>query len=117
VGARRVRAEILRAGKVAPAISSTHEAPVRNHLVVLRPPRPKPATIRFERPSPNDLWQIDATEVVLASGKPAWVLDVIDDHAHFCLAARVASSPTGEAAWEAMESALRPHGLPPQGAV
>jgi transposase InsO family protein len=113
-GARRIRAELLRAGKFAPAVSSIHQALVRNNLVALRPPRPKPADIRFERASPNDLWQIDATRVVLATGTPAWVMDILDDHARFCLAARVASGPTGEAAWEAMESALRHYGLPRQ---
>ena len=72
---------------------------MRNHLVALRPSRPKPATIRFEREAPNDLWQIDATEVVLASAKKVWIMDILDDHARFYLAARVVSGPTGEAAW------------------
>jgi transposase InsO family protein len=113
-GARRIRAELRRADKVAPAVSSIHQALVRNNLVALRPPRPKPATIRFERESPNDLWQIDATRVALGSGTAAWVMDIIDDHARFCLAARASTGPTGAAAWEAMEQALRHHGLPRQ---
>ena len=37
-GARRIRAELRRAGKVAPAVSSVHQALVRNHLVALQPP-------------------------------------------------------------------------------
>src|SRR5205823_1875082 len=43
-GARRIRAEPRRAGKPTPAVSSVHQALVRNHLVALQPPRPKPAT-------------------------------------------------------------------------
>jgi transposase InsO family protein len=113
-GARRIRAELRRAGKFAPAVSSVHQALVRNHLVALRPPRPKPATIRFERESPNDLWQIDATEVVLASGKKTWVMDILDDHARFYLAAKVVSGPTGAAAWAVFEDAVGRYGLPRQ---
>lgn len=41
-------------------------------------------------------------------------MDVIDDHARFCLAARVSTGPTGEAAWEALEWALRHYGFPCQ---
>jgi transposase InsO family protein len=113
-GARRIRAELRRAGKPTPAVSSIHRALVRNHLVALRPPRPKPATIRFERESPNDLWQIDATQVVLESGRRLWVMDVLDDHARFYLAARVVPGPTGDAAWEALEWAMGHYGLPRQ---
>ena len=42
----------------------------------------------FEREVPNDLWQIDATRVHLAEGTEVWVLDALDDHARFLLAAR-----------------------------
>jgi transposase-like protein len=56
-GARRIRAEPRRRGKPAPAaVSSINQALVRNHLVSLKPARPKPAIIRFERECPNDLW-------------------------------------------------------------
>jgi transposase InsO family protein len=113
-GARRIRAELRRAGKPAPAVSSVHQALVRNHLVALRPPRPKPATMRFEREAPNDLWQIDATEVTLASGRKVWIMDILDDHARFYLAARVVSGPTGEAAWAVFEDAVGRYGLPRQ---
>jgi hypothetical protein len=62
-------------------------------------PRRRRADKRFEREVCSDLWQIDATEVALASGKKAWVLDCLDDHARFLLAALAVASPSGEAAW------------------
>jgi hypothetical protein len=48
-----------------------------------------PATARTttERAVPNDLWQIDATEVRLADSSKAWVVDVVDDPARFAIAA------------------------------
>ena len=111
-GARRIRSELRRAGVAPPAVSSIHRALVRNNLVVPGRPRPRAATVRFERSSPNELWQIDATRLVLADESEAWVMDILDDHARFCLAARVGARPTGEAAWECFEWAVLRYGLP-----
>jgi transposase InsO family protein len=113
-GARRIRSELVRKGIDPPAVSSVHRALVRNNLVLLQPPRPRPATQRFERASPNDLWQIDATRLLLADETEVWVMDLLDDHARFCLAARVGSGPTGDAAWAAFEWAVKRYGLPTQ---
>jgi transposase InsO family protein len=113
-GARRIRAELARGGIRPPAVSTIHRALVRNNLVALQPSRPRPARQRFERSSPNELWQIDATRLVLADGAEVWVMDLLDDHARFLLAARVASGPTGEAAWAAFEWAVARYGLPAQ---
>lgn len=113
-GARRIRAELSREGIDPPAVSSIHRALVRNSLVAPSRPRPRPATQRFERSSPNDLWQIDATRLLLADESEVWVFDILDDHARFCLAARVGPRATGDAALEAFEWAVRRYGLPAQ---
>lgn len=113
-GARRIRAELRRAWIEAPATSSVHQALRRNYLVASQPPRRRRASKRFERELPNDLWQIDATQVELASGKEAWVVDCLDDHARFLLCALACASPTGEAAWESFTRAAACYGLPRQ---
>jgi transposase InsO family protein len=113
-GARRIRAELTRAGCLAPAVSTIHVVLVRNHLVAPQPPRRDPARLRFERAHPNDLWQIDATRILLADEHPVWVMDLLDDHARYLLAAVVAEQPTGEAAWRCFESAMRRYGVPRQ---
>jgi transposase InsO family protein len=113
-GARRIRAELRRAGVEPPATSTIHRALRRNHLVAPPPPRARKARKRFEREHPNDLWQIDATQLSLASGQEAWVLDCLDDHARFLLAALACPRPTGEAAWHCFTSAAAAHGLPRQ---
>jgi transposase InsO family protein len=113
-GARRIRAELTRAGRAAPAVSTIHVVLVRNHLVAPQPPRRDPARLRFERAHPNDLWQIDATRILLADEHPVWVMDLLDDHARYLLAAVVADQPTGEAAWRCFESAMRRYGVPRQ---
>jgi transposase InsO family protein len=84
------------------------------HLVADQPPRRPKALTRFEREVTNDLWQIDATEVRLADQHKAYVLDVIDDHSRYLLAAIAADSPTGEAACDCFEEAASRYGLPRQ---
>lgn len=84
-GARRIKSELERAGTDAPAISTIHQALRRNQLVPAQPPRRPRADRRFERPFANDLWQIDATRVLLSGGEPAWILDCLDDHARYRL--------------------------------
>jgi transposase InsO family protein len=113
-GARRIHAELRRVGIEPPAVATIHRALRRNHLVAPQPPRRPKATKRFERELPNDLWQIDGTQVKLADGKPAWVVDCLDDHARFLLAALACTGPTGEAAWTCFVQASAAYGLPRQ---
>jgi transposase-like protein len=53
-GARRIHGELARAGIVAPAVSTIHQALRRNHLVADQPPRRSKALTRFEREVTND---------------------------------------------------------------
>ena len=84
----------------------------RNHLVTDQPSKRPKATKRFEREVPNDLWQIDATRVLLADNSEVWVVDALDDHARFLLAARAVMSPTTEAAWACFAEAATPTASP-----
>ena len=113
-GARRIRAELARAGLDPPAVSTIHQALRRNGLVAPGRPRRAKATRRFERATPNDLWQIDATQVELASGEEGWVVDVLDDHARYLLSAVSCASPTSEAVWRCFTRAAAENGLPRQ---
>jgi transposase InsO family protein len=113
-GARRIRAELLRAGVDAPAVSTVNRALKRNHLIAPQPPRKAKANLRFERAAANDLWQIDATQVPLAAGGHGWAIDVLDDHARYLLAIRAGARATGELAWESFTAAASLHGTPRQ---
>jgi transposase InsO family protein len=113
-GARRIRSELARRGLDPPAVSTIHQALKRNHLVAPQRPRRPKASKRFERELPNDLWQIDATEVVLADGSRAWVTDCLDDHARYLLFALACATPSGEAAWACFVQASSAYGLPRQ---
>jgi len=48
--------------------------------------------------------------VPLASGSKAWVVDCLDDHARFLVAALACASPTGEAAWACFVRASAEYG-------
>jgi transposase InsO family protein len=113
-GARRIRTELIRAGFDAPAISTTHQVLIRNGLVAVEPPRRTRADKRFERDIANDLWQIDATRVVLVDDTETWVVDLIDDHSRYLLAAIAGPRATGDLAWDAFETAASRYGLPRQ---
>jgi transposase InsO family protein len=115
-GARTIHAQLTRSGApVVPAVSTIHRVLQRNSLITPRSQRRTvPAWRRFERYAPNDLWQIDGTQVALSDGSLAWVIDLLDDHARFAIGATATRRFTATAAWRAMEAAIAEHGAPRQ---
>ncbi len=113
-GARRIRTELRRSGTDPPAVSTIHQILRRNHLVADHPRKRPRALKRFEREVPNDLWQIDATRTHLQDGAEAWIVDALDDHARYLLAAQAADGPTEQAAWQTFSAASAEYGLPRQ---
>ena len=95
-------------------MSTVHQVLARNGLVAGQPPRRPRADKRFEREIANDLWQIDATRIPLGDGTKGWVVDLLDDHSRYLLAAVAGPSATGELAWDAFELAVTRYGLPRQ---
>ena len=113
-GARRIRAELRQGGIDPSAVSTIHQVLRRNHLVADQPKKRPKATRHFEREVPNDLWQIDATKVHLEGGQEVWIVDALDDHTRYLLAAQACFGPAGEAAWACFETASSWFGLPPK---
>ena len=114
-GAHTIHTRMARAGKNPPSESTIHRALKRNGLVSSDPTKkPKSLLRRFERDEPNDLWQMDATEVALSDETTAEVVSVLDDHARFLLAAIVCPVATCEVTWAAFVAAARSYGLPRQ---
>lgn len=113
-GARRIRAELTRAGVDPPAVSTIHQALRRNGLVAATAKRKPKAGQRFEREIANDLWQIDATEVRLDDGTKGWDINLLDDHSRYLLAAVAGPAATGDLAWDTFELAASRYGLPRQ---
>ena len=114
-GARTIHTRLIRAGIARPpAISTIHRILQRHGPVTPRTQRTPRTWRRFERYAPNDLWQIDGTQVALADGSKAWIVDILDDHARYAIGATAARRFTAHAAWRAMETAIDEHGAPRQ---
>lgn len=113
-GARRIRAELAREGLDAPAVSTVHQALRRHGLVAAQPRHKVKADKRFEREISNDLWQIDATRILLGDDTPAWVINLLDDHSRYLLAAMAGPHATTDMAWDVFEVAASRYGLPRQ---
>lgn len=113
-GARRIRDQLALAQIKPPAISTIHQALRRNHLVADHPKKRKKFNKRFERKVPNDMWQIDATQVRLESRRKVWVINVLDDHARYLLEAHGCSQANGNSVWSAFEHATERFGMPRQ---
>ncbi len=114
-GAKKIRAFLTEQGLPMPATSTVHQILVRRGLVLPPPVRAdRDPGRRFERPFSNDLWQIDGTQHRLVNGHEFWVVDVIDDHSRFLLAAVVGPSLTGTLGWQALRTATAAYGLPRQ---
>lgn len=112
-GARRIRDELRLAGIDPPAVSTVHQVLVRNDLIEPRMVT-SPATRRFERPAPNDLWQLDATEWELTDGATAQIIDILDDHSRYLPASQAMSELSEGNAWTVLHTAIVEHGPPRQ---
>jgi len=86
---------------------------VRRGFVMPQPhKRPKASFCRFEAAFPNELWQIDAMDWVLADLTPVETINILDDHSRLAAAGVAVPSTTGEGAWEAFSGAAAEFGLP-----
>lgn len=121
-GAKRIGLELLRrppAEWVIPSTRTINRILVRQGLVVPRKrKRPREPYVRWERPAPMQLWQMDIVGGVMlvdpATGvlREAKVVTGVDDHSRFCVIAAVVEYATGRAVCLALAAALRRYGVP-----
>lgn len=65
--------------------------------------------VRFERPDPNYMWQLDGTET-----REGWILPIIDDCSRYCLAIDKLRAMTTKNVIVLLEKAIAMHGKPLQ---
>jgi transposase InsO family protein len=95
-----------------PSRATIHRVLVERGQVTPAPrKRPKPGR-RFVHPAPNAVWQIDGTDMLLADGTEATVVQIIDDHSRLDVACHAARSENGEDVWAALSSGFATHGHP-----
>ncbi len=108
-GARKLQVLLAREG-VELTSSTVHRILLRYGLVRDRD-RHSPATTRFEREQPNELWQMDF------KGPRGWhgkigPLSIVDDHSRYAVALEPVASTHGEQVREHLEQAFLRCGLP-----
>ena len=125
-GSRRIRLEMLRKpapwaaeGLVVPSERTIGRILRRQGLLRARPrKRPKDSYVRFERPGPMQLWQMDIVGGVrLVSPltgelREAKVVTAVDDHSRYCVIAKVVERATARAVCLALAEALVQFGVP-----
>jgi len=91
----------------------------RQGLLRARPRnRPKDSYLRFERPGPMQLWQMDIlggirlVSPVTGELREAKVVTAVDDHSRYCVIAKVVERATGRAVCLALAGALVRFGVP-----
>lgn len=95
-----------------PSVATIHRILIRRGLVVAQPrKRPKAASRRFEAPAPNEMWQIDHTDWVIATGVVK-IFNIIDDYSRVLIRSRAVAEATSEQAWNTFCEGAQRFGLP-----
>ena len=116
-GPRSIRTRLANEGFApVPGRSSIYRTLVRHHL--LEPTARKRSRAdykRWERSRSMELWQMDVVgRFHLADGTEVKVVTGVDDHSRFCVCARVVARATARPVCDALQWALRTHGVPDQ---
>lgn len=95
-----------------PSVATVHRILVRRGFVLPQPEkRPKSSWRRFEAPAPNEWWQIDSMDWVIATGLVK-IFNVVDDHSRLACRSRVVDEATSVEAWMTFCEAAERWGLP-----
>ncbi len=113
-GPRRLVFEMGRRGYPGLSRSAVYRVLVRDGLIEPVPRRRRrDQYIRWERPAPMQLWQLDVTaSLFLASGRECKVITGIDDHSRYCVIAAVVCRAAGRAVCAAFVAAMGEYGCP-----
>jgi transposase InsO family protein len=112
-GARKIARRLEMAGQLPPAVSTVHEILRRWGRIAPEAAGASAPLGRFERPAPNDLWQMDFKGWVrLAGGGRCHPLTVIDDHSRFAACLQACGDQRGTTVQKRLIASFRRYGLP-----
>jgi transposase InsO family protein len=95
-----------------PSRATIHRVLVDRGQVTPEPRKRPQRGRRFVHPAPNAVWQIDGSDVMLADGTCATVVQIIDDHSRLDVACHAARSENGEDVWAALSAGFAAYGHP-----
>ena len=112
-GPATVAWHLERRGFDAPSPATLWRLFVRRGFVTPEPrKRPKASYRRFAADSPNECWQIDASEWRLKRGRRVEIFSILDDCSRLLIACVAVPAATTEAAWDAFSLGVEHYGLP-----
>lgn len=95
-----------------PSRATIHRLLVERGQVTPAPRKRPQHGRRFVHPAPNAVWQIDGTDLVLADGTTATVVQIIDDHSRLDVACHAGSSENSRDVWAALSAGFAAYGHP-----
>lgn len=111
-GASTIGWHLGRRGQPVPSQATIWRILVRRGFVLSDPrKRPKSSYRRFEASAPNELWQADCIDWVVASG-PVKILSFLDDHSRVALRVKALAEATTDATWDTFCEASETWGVP-----
>ncbi len=115
-GPRRIAFELGRDGcpGQVPSRMTVYRILIRHGLIApASRKRRRDEYVRWERPEPMQLWQMDIVGGVwLSTGVELKVVTSVDDHSRFCVCAKVVRRATGRAVCLAFAEAMTRYGVP-----
>jgi len=113
-GPKRLVFEMGRRGLGTVTRSTVYRVLIRNQLIEPRSRRRRRQDyIRWERPVPMQLWQLDVTaSAFLADGTEVKIVTGIDDHSRYCVIAQAVRRATARPVCRAFVEAMTVYGVP-----
>ncbi len=113
-GPKRLVFEMGRRGLGTATRSTVYRVLIRNQLIEPRSRRRRRQDyVRWERPVPMQLWQLDVTaSAFLAGGAEVKIVTGIDDHSRYCVIARAVRRATARPVCRAFIEAMTVYGVP-----
>src|SRR6266699_6141379 len=113
-GPKRLVFEMGRRGLGTVTRSTVYRVLIRNQLIEPRSRRRRRQDyVRWERPVPMQLWQLDVTaSAFLADGTEVKIVTGLDDHSRYCVIAQAVMQATARPVCLAFIEAMRVYGVP-----
>lgn len=112
-GARKIRKLLERQGLArVPAASAITRVLRRHGLLGPDAPPGQQPWVRFERPAPNELWQMDFKAPVVTLAGEVHILSVLDDHSRFVVGLQALSDQQGVSVQAQLQQLFGRYGLP-----
>ena len=110
-GAAKIHAILQTQGLDPPCVRTITRILGRHNRIQQAPPTPT-ADQRFERPEPNQLWQIDFKGPIEVARRRLQPLSILDDHSRYLLALTPCGDLTMKTAWNVLWTVMGDAGMP-----